>query len=94
VKIGSIQINHPVYADIPERVLLAFLMIWDLAEDQDILEVELLNGLDEIINRIPLFEIPARADLSALCDLTDYVEVTSKEGERLTLRARKDCSLI
>lgn len=93
MKSSPFQINHPVYADIPEEVLLTLLMIWDLSEDQSKLRIELLKVLDGMIDRIPLFEIPSRKEVVAVYDLTDNVVASRKRGKGLKIRLDSNRSL-
>ena len=88
MKTNSIQVNHPAYADFPEDVLVAFVMLWDLSENQQTFKEQLFTLVEEFIERLPLFEVPSRAQIDAVYDLTDHVEVLQKKGRSITVKVK------
>lgn len=74
---NEFKINHPAFEDVPEEILLAFLMMRDLYDTQDEFDELLLENLDWCIHRI-LLEIPNQNEI---LDLTDVIEVMKGTGK-------------
>lgn len=83
MNIDKLHINHIAYHDIPENLLLAFILLRDLQDSQEEFDRTIFALLDETIDSLPLFELPSSKEL---LDLTELLEGAERIGNKFILR--------
>ncbi len=73
------DLSHPAFKDVPEEVLLAFVTLRDLHDNQLSFDKELFSLLEEVIDDLPLFETLNTEELK---DLTIMLSGAQQVGRR------------